>query len=323
MTFDPAQISADDAAQAARCLAAAERAVTEGRMNLAKVLRAAAHAFRARSLSLARIGGADGDATGALMEALRRQESVAAALAAAPASTVTRDALAASRELTSILRRSAGALARSHDIPETVVAQFLWGCHDCGAISEGARPEICACCGSVAADYQMFAPFFSATPERLARRTPAEVTAMLSGDADRLRDALAGVDEARLRRVPPDGEWCMKQVAGHMIDVAGIFCRRARSAIEPDSAIPPEKTPMPWLLVHDEEYAGMSVETLVDRFRAVTEDALALITRLGEADWSLTAEMLSGAVRVVDLASWLANHDVAHVRQIVAMREEA
>lgn len=323
MTFDAARLSADDAAQAARCLAAAERAVEEGRLNSAKVLRAVAHAFRARSLAFARLEANEAAAIDALGEAVSHEERVAAALTSAPASAAARDALAASRQLASILQRSVDALAETHDVPEGVVAQFLWGCHDCGAITEGARPEICEFCGSVAGDHQMFAPFFSATPERLARRTPAEVTSMLAGDTGRLRDALAGVGEERLRRVPPDGEWCMKQVAGHMIDVAGIFCRRVRSAIEPDAAIPPETTPMPWLLVHEEDYAAMSVDALVERFRSVTGDALALVGRLAEADWRRTAEMLSGQVRVIDLGSWLANHNVAHVQQIMAMREEA
>lgn len=311
--------SAADAALAARCLAAAERAVEEGRLNVAKVLRASAHAFRARSLALARAAEGDGSSIDTLADALAHEDA-AAALAGDPA--MTRDALAASRALASVLRRSVDALARTHDVPEDVVAQFLWGCHDCGAITEGARPEICEFCGSIAGDFQMFAPFFSATPERIARRTPAEVAAMLAGDAQRLRDALAGLDERRLTRVPPDGEWCIKQVAGHMTDVAAIFCRRARSAIEPDADIPPESTPMPWRMVREHDYASMRAGELVSRFSAAIEDALALVARMEDADWRRTAEMLSGQVRVIDLGSWLANHNVAHVRQILAMREE-
>ncbi len=225
--------------------------------------------------------------------------------------------LATSEPLYAILRRTSGALNSDRDVSERVVAQFLFGCEDCGYIAEGSRPELCPACGSVAREWALFAPFYSATSEHILRRQPDEIVRMLRGDAARFRAALASEPEEHLSRHPEPGEWCVKEIAGHMIDIAELFCRRLQALLHPEFDAP-EATLLPWALIYGQDYPAKSVAELVARFESAMEDSLALIAQLTDTDWRRKADMLSGRVTVIDMASWLANHNVAHVEQIHA-----
>lgn len=303
-----------DAYNAIRCLAAAERAVEEGRMNLAKVLRAMALASRTRALALERAASAGAPATDTLRD-------VAAHISALGDPGGIRALAPAAGTQTALLDRALAALAETRDVPESVVAQLIWGCAECGALFESQRPEVCAACGSIAGDFELFAPFYSGTAERLSRRQPDEIIAMLRGDSAELRSALAGVDDARLHRRPAEGEWCMAEIAGHMADIAELFNRRLTVALDPAAEVAAERSPLPWRLLEGQGYETMPREELQSRFDAAITQALALIERLGEQDWRRGADMIGGAVRIIDMASWLANHNVSHRQQIIALRE--
>ncbi len=197
-----------EAAAAVSALAAAERAVEAGHLNAAKVLRAAAHSSRVRALALQRIGSTS-DTTLMDVESLR----VAAGSTLAALSTLATsvrglqpslDALQSSQHL---LAETHTALVRGRDVRESEIAQFLWGCSECGLLVEAPRPEICPACGSIGGDFEMFAPFFSATSEHLARRRPPEIVEMLSGDGERVEGLLRDVPDAALRARPAEGEW--------------------------------------------------------------------------------------------------------------------
>ena len=316
-----------DAATAVLSLAAAETAVGEGRLNLAKVLRASALALRTRSLVLERLLAAESTSLAAF-EAVREAEAASAAaleslLSAAVDPSVQRSlriALDVSQSLSAVLEKTRASLESNRDVLESEVAQFLWGCQECGLVVEQGRPEICPACGSIAGEFEMFAPFFSATSERIMRRQPAEIEAMLQDDPARLVEALAGADDELLRRKPSAEEWCIKEIAGHMVDIAALFCRRLRALLEPETAQAAERTPMPWMLIHGQGYPEMTAEAICERFERANDDALALIGRLAGKDWRKKAEMAGGRVAVIDMGSWLANHNVAHMEQIRALR---
>lgn len=302
-----------------RCLAAAERAIEEGRFNLAKVLRAAAHASRARALTLERAASAGGPAVDALMFA--SSAAAAAQEFASSGDEAVQRAAAGAAQLADLLDRAAESLAVNRDVPESDVAQFLWGCAECGLIIEAARPAFCPGCGALAAEFEMFAPFFATSGERIARRTPDAIRAALADDARLLHDALAGADEATLTgRVTPD-EWCMKEIAGHMVDCAGIFNRRLRPIVDPDAPEEPEPAPAPWLIMRGKGYAERRADDIAAEFRAETDRANVLLGRLEDGDWQKRTEMFVGKVTVVDIGSWLMNHNLAHRQQILALRE--
>ncbi|HEY8172394.1 MAG TPA: DinB family protein [Dehalococcoidia bacterium] len=322
---DLERIIATDARDAIRCLAAAERAVEEGRLNIAKLLRSQALAARQRALILERLVARSTPSTDIVVALRREQRSAVAALEHATDETgrdVANVALRSLRASLGLLDKTLTALEQERDVPERVVSQFLWGCNDCGFIVESNRPEVCASCGSMGGDFEMFAPFFSSTAERIARKQPAEIVVLLRGHATQLADAFAGADDNLLRRSPAEGEWCMKEIAGHMVDIAEIFARRVRPVVDPTAVDVDEGIVLPWKILDGKAYPLMSGEALTELFAAALDDALAIIERLTDADWRNRRRWLVGSVSVLDMASWLANHNTAHLGQIRARREE-
>ena len=312
---------ARDSRIAVSALAAAERAVEEGRLNLAKVLRALALAARARALSLERVATAEAPSTElfALLQSQYRASSDALAALTAAGDRSVQVVHGAAQSLADVMMRTTESLVTTRDVPETVVAQFLWGCAECGYIAEAVRPEICPACGSVAGDLEMFAPFFSATADRIARRQPAQIVEMLSAAPAALRHALTGVPDASLRASSGPGEWCIKEIAGHTIDIAELFGRRFRAALDP-AAPQDDPTVLPWRIIDGQDYPSASAEVLCERFERAIRDALELVEGLPEASWRKRGEMLSGKLALIDVGSWLANHNVAHLEQIRALR---
>jgi rubrerythrin len=304
---------------AAAALAATERAVNDGRLNIAKVLRATALAARQRAIALSRIADNLDDASDALTHARNAAAATEAALggASAPddASGVVWRSANRSAE---ILGRTIVALESNRDVPESVVAQILLCCEECGYLVDGARPEVCPSCGAIAGEFALFAPFFSGTQERIARLTPEEALKKLNGDAARLADALVG-DDAVLRRRPSEHEWCAKEIAGHMLDIAALAIRRLSATFDAAAIVAPERTMLPWKLLDSEDYPDRSAEEIKTRFA----DSMATLVRSLEglpADgWRQRVDLVSGRTLVVDVASWVANHNTAHLEQIRAL----
>ncbi len=325
----PAELRAiadTDAIAAIRCLAAAERAVEEGRMNLAKILRASALSSRARAMALERVAARGEAATDTLAALDGGEHAVIRALAGNKADRPSSQAMGAlagaAATRSAILARSVTSLETSRDVPENVVAQLIWCCAECGALFESARPEVCAVCGSFAGDFELFAPFYSGTAERLSRRQPDEIIAMLRGDTAALRDALGGAPEETLRRRPAPGEWCMAEIAGHMVDIAALFNRRLTAALDPAADVPAERSPLPWRLLEGQGYDAMPRADLLRLFGDEIARALTMIDGLGETDWRRNVDMVGGKTRLIDMASWLANHNASHRQQIVALRDD-
>lgn len=303
-----------EAESSSRCLAAAERAVSEGRLNIAKLLRASALSARQRALALNRVAdqaqpaaealaGADGvaRATAALLERHRRDELVIA----------MRSALS----LDTILAKAVLSLGGNADIPESVVSPIVWVCEECGYTVEAQRAEICPSCGSLAGDFAMFAPFFSGTPEHLARRKPEDALTQLRGDGDRLSQTLVGDDEV-LRARPASGDWCAKEIAGHMCDILELAERRLRAIVDPEYVPPRERSILPWRLLDTEDYPNATAAEIVARFRSDADRLCGLLDSLSGEDWRKKVDMGSGRTAVVDVASWAANHNVAHLAQL-------
>ena len=305
-----------EAESSARSLAAAERAIDEGRLNIAKVMRASALASRQRALALARITDHGDPASKAVTLAASVARNTASTLEQHTGdrediASVLRSALSAE----AILGKTEESIVDDSDVPERVVAQFVWICEECGYAIEGSREEICPSCGSIAGEFALFAPFFSGTSEHIARRKPEDALLQLQGDADRLAQALVGADE-RLRARAAPGEWCAKEIAGHMCDILELAERRLRVLVDPEYTPPSERTVLPWKLLDTEDYPNIAATGIVERFRSGSDALCGLLVVLKEEDWRRKVDMVSGRTIVIDVASWAANHNVAHLAQI-------
>src|SRR5688572_17492933 len=253
------RIVSTNAAASMRCLAAAERAVLEGRFNLAKVLRACAHAARVASLTAARTlaqGAAPITVLGDTSAFFEHQSIDVVETASA--------------SLRDVLRRALQSLEGNRDILESDVAQSLWGCQVCGAFVESRAPQRCGGCGAFSFEFEWFGPFYSGTFDRLGRRSPAAVARIVQDSPGRLATLLQGVDEEQLARRPSPDEWCMKEVAGHLVDVTELFSWRARRILDASSPPSLDEPLPPWRLLETKGYGNTPATVIAERFSMAT-----------------------------------------------------
>jgi rubrerythrin len=162
-----------------RCLVAAEHAVEDGRCNIAKVMRTAAHTARIRAMHLQRLLTAQSSPAVPVEVEQQRRHAQHTALAEAlqhASGSVSEEVIhrlqrlqAVTEPLLDILDRSVDSLHQHRDVMESDVAQSLWGCWECGYIAETAQPESCPQGGALGAEFALFSPFYTATDERHLR----------------------------------------------------------------------------------------------------------------------------------------------------------
>ena len=270
-------------------LAAAEELVRRGQFNAAKVLRALAHAQRAEAMARARRTQVD------LPDLLRRNHATLIDPAA-------RDVAA----------RALASLANHVDVAESDVDQHIWGCYGCGRLVEGERPDSCPACGALAVEFEWFGPFYAATPEHLGQQSPADVLAMLRSTPNEVARVLDGRTDVATRPAPD--EWSIAELVGHLIETDGVFRSRVTTVLA-DDGVPALDSRRPWTLHEGKGYEQMSADALPAAFRDTRAETVALVEGLTDADWMRKGTVRGTANSVLDLGSWLANHDVGHLAQ--------
>jgi hypothetical protein len=229
--------------------------------------------------------------------------------------------LHATHETARVLDAGATSLMTNRDISESDVAQYLFVCTGCGRIAEASTGEGCPLCGALPPEFAGYFPFFMKSDENLGRRRPAEIIEMLRRDPDRLEKAVSGLDETVVLSAPGPDEWCMVEVAGHMVDVATIFNDRLRVHLALGPADPEVADKIPWLLTRERVWRERSIAEIVKLFRGEVERALELLGTLDDdAAWGDKVKVLMGRATIIELGTWFANHNVAHLQQILARR---
>ncbi len=302
-----------------RNLAAAEHAILRGQFNVAKVLRAAAHAQRVTATEAARLLEQDADENAILatiLDEINPGNNIHASQAdsAAPYLALERAAVVRAG-LRDILDRALASLQRNADVLEADVNLMLWGCYGCGAIYEGDRPHACDLCGALSVEFEWFGPFYSATPEHLGQLNPTDIIGVLREIPDQVTAAIDGADDAGLRRKPTPEEWSAAEVIGHMLETDKLFVLRAKALLEKQGVELPRPMP-PWKLHEGKGYETMPAGQLLAMLRVARGDCLALLNSLEPEDWTRTGLILGAKTSLLDLGTWLANHDRGHLAQV-------
>jgi DinB superfamily len=147
---------------------------------------------------------------------------------------------------------------------------------------------------------------------------PAEIAALLPAPVALLRAELAAVPERVLTWHPAPGEWCVKEVLGHLIEADRRgFTGRIRILLAADTPAlerwdPPE-------VARARGDCAKSAVALLDELAAMRQDAAALVRGLREADLDRAGRHPTvGLLRVRDLLQEWVHHDRNHVRQALA-----
>ena len=306
-----------------RNLAAAEAAVLNGQFNVAKVLRASAHTQRILAMEAARLLAGDLNAASLFEAILTELENESAPEVLTTASNLDSATKAKLEQFTTVrerlkdvVRRSLASLSANSDVMESDVSQFLWGCYGCGYIAEGDRPDSCPICGALGVEFEWFGPFYAATPEHLGQLTPSEIVATLETIPDEVALVISKVSDDVLSRKPSEEEWCVKEIVGHILETDLLFVRRLRVILEGEGIPAIPRSAPPWKLHEGKGYEEMSADELLERLRRARSASLELVRSLKPEQWSRQGTLLGTATSVLDLGSWLTNHDRGHLAQI-------
>src|SRR2546422_2867957 len=148
--------------------------------------------------------------------------------------------------------------------------------------------------------------------------TPSEVAALLEAAMATLSAELGALPERVVAWHPAPGEWCAREVVGHLIEAERRgFAGRIRIILA-------EETPRLQAWDQDEvararRDCARDVKTLLDELAELRDDSVALVTGLRRDDLRRAGEHPKvGRLCVADLLQEWVHHDRNHLRQILA-----
>jgi len=305
-----------------RNLVAAEEAVLRGQFNVAKISRAAAHCQRTLAMNAARLLQPGPDATTLFDEVIAELQAGQASyedIEPGPDESALanrlQEAATVRQHLLDIFERSIESLRDNSDVLESDVNLYLRGCHRCGNIMEG-RPKVCDVCGALPTEVEVFGPYYSGTPEHLGQLQPQAMVRILTESPGQLAAAILHVDDQVLGRKPSPDEWSAKEIVGHLIETHDLFQEIAREVLTATDLPDVSKPVPPWKTHEGKGYEEMPAAELVGRFERTCSRSLALVRSLTPEQWQRQGVAYGSIRNMVDLGTWLTNHDPAHLAQI-------
>ena len=300
-----------------RNLVAAEQAVLRGQFNIAKILRAIAHSQRILAMEAARLLSDEpnnSDVFNTILEELDAGDALHAP-EGSTAHEVLEKSVKVRAGLRDIVQRSQTSLQSNSDVLESDVAQMLWTCYSCGAVMENDPPHACPVCGALSIEFASFGPFYSTSSEHLGQLRPEAIIAILEEIPDEVEGLISKVGDAALWRKPSPDEWCIAEIVGHMLETDTLFAMRVRALLESQGVELPRPMP-PWKLHEGKGYETMSAAELMARMRAARAESLSLVRRMSPEQWLRLGRLQGSATSMIDLGTWVANHDRGHLAQI-------
>ena len=136
--------------------------------------------------------------------------------------------------------------------------------------------------------------------------------------AGELFQQFAGINEQALRWRPGEGEWCLKELAGHLRDAEQLYQRQIEAiARRTRSRLPYEPVDV---LPYERDYREESLRSLLYEFEAAREETVWLLFSMD--DWQQSGEHpYRGEVSIFDIARELHEHDLEHLVQARRLRE--
>jgi hypothetical protein len=148
--------------------------------------------------------------------------------------------------------------------------------------------------------------------------TPAEAAPMLRATLTILTTEMSAMPEALLRWHPAPGEWCVKDVVGHLIEAERRgFAGRIRIILDHDE--PTFEGWDPPAVAAARRDCEKDARVLLDELAALRSDSVRLVEKLGPRDLTRGGHhAVVGYLRVGDLLHEWVFHDRNHVKQALA-----
>jgi hypothetical protein len=147
---------------------------------------------------------------------------------------------------------------------------------------------------------------------------PGEVARLLDSAAAAIHAELAALGNDALAWHPASGEWCVKEVVGHLVESERRgFAGRIRLILSSD-----EPSLEAWdqgAIARARRDCERPAAALITEFAALRRDSVALVAGLREADFQRGGRHTTvGHLRVGDLLHEWVHHDRNHLRQLLA-----
>jgi len=155
----------------------------------------------------------------------------------------------------------------------------------------------------------------SAEPRPLA---PSEVARLLESAGAMIGAEFAAMTEAALVWHPAPGEWCAKEIVGHLIEAERRgFAGRIRIILAGNE--PALETWDQVEVARARRDCERAARGLVEEFATMRRDSVALVAWLRAADLGRGGQHPKvGPLRVADLLHEWVHHDRNHIRQMLA-----
>ena len=147
---------------------------------------------------------------------------------------------------------------------------------------------------------------------------PGDVARLLESAATAIRAELMALSEDVLVWHPAPGEWCVKEVLGHLIEAEQRgFAGRIRIILDGDTPAlaswePPE-------VARARRDCARDADDLLRELAGIREDSAKLVSSLTAADLGRGgAHPKVGHLRVADLLQEWVHHDRNHIKQLLA-----
>jgi hypothetical protein len=137
--------------------------------------------------------------------------------------------------------------------------------------------------------------------------------------AGEMYSQFAGLKEKALCWRPADGEWCLKEVAGHLRDAENMY----RGQLELISHHREPELPYEPLdvLPYERDYVNESLSELLYQWEAAREETVWLLRMMDERDWERRGiHPHRGKITVYDIARDIHEHDLEHLWQARKLR---
>jgi hypothetical protein len=147
---------------------------------------------------------------------------------------------------------------------------------------------------------------------------PRQATTLLRATLDVLQTEVAALPEPILSWHPAVGEWCVKEVIGHLIEAERRgFAGRIRIVLS--RAEPELESWDPAAVASDRHDCQKHARTLLDELAAMRVDSCVLVGNLRDEDRERGGHHPTvGHLRVDNLLHEWIHHDRNHIRQILA-----
>jgi len=130
----------------------------------------------------------------------------------------------------------------------------------------------------------------------------------------------SNLQERDLRWRPAPGEWCLKEIAGHLRDAERLYRSQLELiARETDPPLPHEPIEV---LPQENNYREQPLRRLLEEYEEAREDTFWLLRMLDEDDWQRAGiHPYRGRITVTDIAREMHEHDLEYLYQAQRLRK--